>query len=153
MRTLVGSVVRLFVFVCVACFVRYSHNDSYITRISFRQLSYQSPMINLRSPAIATVLLPINALSRGLSAPKESCCHCCTAANHLLRERAVIGFFSTQGSSEHLLYNMLLGRCRHFFAGTETTSKTLSWALYFLAKEPEAQAHCRAEALQVAPQT
>ncbi|CAM9573088.1 unnamed protein product, partial [Scytosiphon promiscuus] len=38
-----------------------------------------------------------------------------------------------------------------FLAGSETTAKTLSWTLYFLAKHPEMLLRCREEALRVAP--
>eukprot|EP00752_Nemacystus_decipiens_P003173 g2936.t1 len=38
-----------------------------------------------------------------------------------------------------------------FMAGYETTSKTISWAMYILAKHPEMLARCREEALRVAP--
>eukprot|EP00752_Nemacystus_decipiens_P003174 g2937.t1 len=38
-----------------------------------------------------------------------------------------------------------------FLAGSETTAKTISWAIYFLAKHPEMHARCREEALRVAP--
>ncbi|CAM9794888.1 unnamed protein product, partial [Hapterophycus canaliculatus] len=38
-----------------------------------------------------------------------------------------------------------------FIAGTETTGLTLCWAMYFLIKNPEAFARCRAEALRAAP--
>lgn len=38
-----------------------------------------------------------------------------------------------------------------FVAGSETTAKALSWAIYFLAKNPEMHSRCREEALRVAP--
>eukprot|EP00752_Nemacystus_decipiens_P014601 g13003.t1 len=38
-----------------------------------------------------------------------------------------------------------------FVAGTETTALSLSWAMYYLSKRPEAVLRCRAEALKVAP--
>ncbi|CAN0125898.1 unnamed protein product, partial [Ectocarpus sp. 8 AP-2014] len=38
-----------------------------------------------------------------------------------------------------------------FLAGSETTAKTLSWAVYFLAKHPEMNLRCREEALRAAP--
>ncbi|CAN0553684.1 unnamed protein product, partial [Ectocarpus sp. 12 AP-2014] len=38
-----------------------------------------------------------------------------------------------------------------FIAGSETTAKTLSWAVYFLAKHPEMHSRCREEALRAAP--
>ncbi|CBJ30458.1 cytochrome P450 [Ectocarpus siliculosus] len=38
-----------------------------------------------------------------------------------------------------------------FLAGSETTAKTLSWAVYFLAKHPEMHLRCREEALRAAP--
>ncbi|CAM9835267.1 unnamed protein product [Ectocarpus fasciculatus] len=38
-----------------------------------------------------------------------------------------------------------------FVAGSETTAKTLSWAVYFLAKHPEMHSRCREEALRAAP--
>ncbi|CAM9435860.1 unnamed protein product [Hapterophycus canaliculatus] len=38
-----------------------------------------------------------------------------------------------------------------FLEGSETTAKTLSWTLYFLAKHPEMLSRCRKEALRVAP--
>lgn len=38
-----------------------------------------------------------------------------------------------------------------FIAGTDTTSLTLSWGFYYLAKYPEMHARCRQEALQAAP--
>ncbi|CAM9729929.1 unnamed protein product [Ectocarpus sp. 4 AP-2014] len=38
-----------------------------------------------------------------------------------------------------------------FLAGSETTAKTLSWAVYFLAKYPEMHSRCREEALRAAP--
>lgn len=37
---------------------------------------------------------------------------------------------------------------RLFLAGQETTSHTLAWALYFLAKRPEVMARCRTEAME-----
>lgn len=41
--------------------------------------------------------------------------------------------------------------CSLFVAGSETTAKALSWAIYFLAKNPEMHSRCREEALRVAP--
>ncbi|CAN0250532.1 unnamed protein product, partial [Scytosiphon promiscuus] len=38
-----------------------------------------------------------------------------------------------------------------FLAGSETTARTLSWTLYFVAKHPEMVSRCREEALRVAP--
>eukprot|EP00903_Cladosiphon_okamuranus_P007588 g7361.t1 len=38
-----------------------------------------------------------------------------------------------------------------FVAGSETTSRTMSWMTYYLAKHPEMHARCREEALRVAP--
>ena len=38
-----------------------------------------------------------------------------------------------------------------FLAGSDTTAKTLSWTVYFLAKHPEMLLRCREEALRVAP--
>lgn len=38
-----------------------------------------------------------------------------------------------------------------FMAGYETTSKTISWAMYIVATHPEMHARVREEALRVAP--
>lgn len=38
-----------------------------------------------------------------------------------------------------------------FMAGSETTAKALSWAMYYLAKHPEMLSRCREEALRAAP--
>ena len=38
-----------------------------------------------------------------------------------------------------------------FVAGTDTTSLALSWAMYYLVKNPAAFSRCRTEGLKVAP--
>lgn len=55
------------------------------------------------------------------------------------------------GPGSHYGHHIIHVFCSLFLAGSETTAKTLSWAVYFLAKHPEMLSRCREEALRVAP--
>ncbi|CAM9461272.1 unnamed protein product [Ectocarpus fasciculatus] len=69
---------------------------------------------------------------------------------------------SVEGSSDNTVNDLgnrmtlsdkeIVTQCKGLFlAGSETTAKTLSWAVYFLAKHPEIHSRCREEALRAAP--
>ncbi|CAN0228567.1 unnamed protein product [Pylaiella littoralis] len=61
---------------------------------------------------------------------------------------------STKGLSNRMTFSdaeILTHAKGLFLAGSETTAKTMSWAMYFLAKNPEMLSRCREEALRVAP--
>ncbi|CAN0519783.1 unnamed protein product [Laminaria digitata] len=52
-----------------------------------------------------------------------------------------------------MLFDLVIRGGRLFIAGTETTALTLSWAVYFLAVNPDMVARCRKEALAASPRT
>ncbi|CAN0057062.1 unnamed protein product [Scytosiphon promiscuus] len=61
---------------------------------------------------------------------------------------AVKGVDNRMAFSDEEIVTQVMGL---FLAGSETTARTLSWTLYFLAKNPEMVSRCREEALRAAP--